>query len=185
MEKLILSENEIQSLVAKVGGRITADYKGCEKPPVIICVMNGAMAFCADLLKRVDLDVVFDYIQVKSWSGTKSTGQIQMVKDISTDIKGRDVLLVEDIVDTGHSMLYLTKYLQEKYQPKTLKICAFFDKPSGRQVELKAHYVGYELKGNEFLVGYGLDYNGLGRNIPYVFVPSKDQIEAWDKANQD
>lgn len=184
MEKVILGQGELQAIAKRLGQEISQDYAGKEKPPVLLCVMKGAMNFAADLMKYLTIDVYFDYVQVSSWSGTKSTGEIKMLKDVSVDLKGRDVIVVEDIVDTGLSMHYLYEYLKKNYSPSSLKVCVLFDKPSGRKIEFKADYVGHCLEGNEFLVGYGLDYNGYGRNIPVVFVPSKDEIEAWDKANE-
>ena len=185
MEKTILDKKEIQAIISRLGKEITEDYKNAEKPPVLLCVMKGAMVFCADLMREIKIDIILDYIQVKSWAGTKSTGVINMVKDVSTDLNGRDVLVIEDIVDTGCSMLYLYTYLRKKFNMKSLKVCALLDKPSGREVEIKADYVGYTLSGNEFLVGYGLDYRGLVRNAPCIYVPSQDEIARWDENGED
>ena len=185
MEKIVLSETEIQGIVTRLGQEISRDYQHEELPPIILCVMKGAMVFCADLIRHIDIDVLVDYIQVKSWSGTKSTGVIHMLKDVTVDLTGRDVIVVEDIVDTGYSMKYLFEYLRNKFQMKSLKVCALLDKPSGRQIEFKADYVGHTLVGNEFLVGYGLDYKGLVRNAPCIYVPSKEEIQCWDKTGLD
>lgn len=185
MEKVILGEKEIQAIASRLGERISRDYAHNEKPPVLLCVMNGAMNFAADLMKHITIDVIFDYVQVKSWEGTKSTGKIEMVKDVFVNIADRDVLIVEDIIDSGASMHFLIHYLKEKYQPRSVKVCALFDKPSGRKIQIEADYTGFVLEGNEFLVGYGLDYKGLVRNVPFVYVPSKDEIANWDKETED
>lgn len=181
MKKVVLTEKEISSICQKLGETISAQYQSNEKPPVLICVMNGALNFTADLMKHLTIDVAFDYVQVKSWEGTKSTGQIQMAKEVSTPLDGRDVIIVEDIVDTGLSMHYLLNHLKQEFKPKSIRICALFDKPLGRKIPVKVDFVGYRLDHDEFLVGYGLDYKGLVRNVPYVFVPSEEEILHWDE----
>lgn len=181
MEKLILSQQEIEAIAARLGAQISADFSQQEQAPILICVMNGALNFTADLMKHISIDAQFDYVQVKSYEGVKSTGQVNMIKDVSLPLKGKDVIIVEDIVDSGLSMAFLTKYLKETYQPKSVSVCALFDKPQGRVNDVEVRYVGHVLEGNEFLVGYGLDYKNFVRNVPYVYVPSKDEIERWDR----
>ena len=181
MEKLILSQQAIEEIATKLGEEISRDYGNDGEPPVLICVMNGALNFTADLMKHINVDVQFDYVQVKSYQGTKTTGKVDMIKDVSLPIEGKDVIIVEDIVDTGLSMKFLTGYLKQTYHPKNVSVCALFDKPKGRITDVEVRYVGHVLEGNEFLVGYGLDYKGFARNVPYVFIPTKEEIENWDR----
>ena len=182
MEETILTKTQIEEIVERLGKKLTEDLKDEEKPPVFLCVMKGAMPFYSDLIKHVDLDMVCDYIQLSSYEGgLASTGQVKMLTDVSVDLAGRTVVIVEDIVDSGLSMSFLTKYLQDKYQPKRILICALFDKFCARKNPVKVDYAGYRLNESKFLVGYGLDYKQLLRNVPYVYVPSPSELEGWDK----
>ena len=135
-----------------------------------------------DLLKYYTLPCKIDFIQVSSYDGTSSTGVIHLKKDISIDIKGKDIVLIEDIIDTGLTLNYLKQYFQIRYMPSSITIVTLVDKKPLRKVDLKCDIVGLTLNQNKFLVGYGFDYNELVRNFDYVFVPSKKDIDEWDKA---
>jgi hypoxanthine phosphoribosyltransferase len=143
---------------------INSDYAG--KQLIIIGVLQGSIFFLVDLVKQLTMPLELDFIEATSYGGIESTGKIKIKKDISINIGGREVLLVEDIVDTGNTMSLLVPLLRER-NPRSLKLAAFLDKPSRRKKEVKIDYVG-KIIPNEFVVGYGLDYNGLYRNLPDV-----------------
>ena len=182
MEEIVLSAEDIARIVERLGADLTRDLANEERPPVFLCVMKGALPFYSDLIKQVNLPIVCDYLQISSYGGgMSSSGSITMAKDIATDLDGRTVVVVEDIVDTGLSISYLVNHIQTKFKPKKVLVCALFDKVLARKVNVKVDYAGTQLPDAKFLVGYGLDYRQLGRNVPYVFVPTKDEIEVWDK----
>ncbi|USS88622.1 hypoxanthine phosphoribosyltransferase [Fructilactobacillus hinvesii] len=166
IQTILYSEAKIRAACQRLGKQLTHDYQG--KKPLVICVLKGAVPFTADLIKQMDLYMDIDFIDVSSYhGGTESSGEIQMVKDIDEDVTGRDVLLVDDIVDTGNTLAYLKK-LFAKRGAASVQVCMLMDKPEARQIEgISADYVGFNVP-NEFLVGYGLDYQGKYRNLPYV-----------------
>jgi hypoxanthine phosphoribosyltransferase len=180
MREIVLSQEQIQKATKEVAEKINQELKGEDKIPVFIGVMKGAVHFMADLLKHITIPTFVDYIQVSSYFGTGRTGEINLVKDLTQDIKDRTVVIVEDIIDTGLSMEYLVAHLKEKYQPKRIIITALFDKVNARVNNLQCDYAGYILKENKFLVGYGLDYKELFRNVPYVFIPDENDLNEWD-----
>lgn len=179
--EIVLSTEEIDEIVTNVANQLNKMYENTKKIPVLIGVLKGALPFMMDLIKKLNFDLVIDFIQVTSYSGTSSTGVIHLKKDITTDIKGKDVIIVEDIIDTGLTLNYLKQYIQMNYQPADIKIVCFVDKKPLRKVDLKADIAGITMNQAKFLVGYGFDYNEIGRNINYVFVPTKKQLEDWDK----
>ena len=167
IEKVLYSEEDIKEACQRLGKQLTKDYHG--KKPLVLSVLTGAMFFTTDVLRQFKDYSEIDFIDVSSYKGgTKSTGKVDLVTDISQDVAGRDVLIVEDIVDTGRTLKYIIELLYAR-KAKSVKICTFLDKPEGRVVEAKADYVGFTVP-NEFVVGYGLDYQGLYRNLPYVGV---------------
>jgi hypoxanthine phosphoribosyltransferase len=180
MKEMVLSRRAIALTCAKLGSQLTELLKDEEKLPLFVCVMKGAMPFMVDLLKDVKVPLLEDYVQLESYSGTQSTGTVQLKHDISTPIDGRSVIIVEDVVDTGLSMAFLKEHLQTLGQPKRIVICALFDKKIARKVEVKVDFAGRVLTENKFLLGYGLDYNGLERNTPYVYIPSGEEVQALD-----
>lgn len=182
--EIVFSKEEIDQIVSRVADKLNEEYKTKNTIPVFIGVLKGAMPFMMDLIKKCDFDLKTDFIQVTSYSGTSSTGVIHLKKDISEDIKGKDVVIVEDIIDTGLTLNYLKQYIQLNYNPRSIKIVCFVDKKPLRKVELTADIAGVTINQNKFLVGYGFDYNELGRNYDYVFVPSKKQLTDWDKKLQ-
>ncbi len=181
MKEIVLNEAEIQEAVKRVAEELKERFKDSDSIPVFIGVLKGAMPFMMDLLKYYDLPVIEDFIQVSSYDGTSSTGVIHLKKDVSEDIKNKDVVLIEDIVDTGTTLSYLKQYIKIKYQPRSITICSFLDKKPLRKVDLEADIVGVSLTKNQFLVGYGLDYNEIKRNTPYIFIPDEKELDEWNE----
>lgn len=181
MKEIVLSESEIQEVVKSCAEKLKERFKDSDQVPIFIGVLKGALPFMLDLMKYYDLPVVEDFIQVSSYSGVESTGVIHLKKDVSEDIKNKDIVLIEDIVDTGTTLNYLKQYLQIKYQPRSITICSLLDKKPLRKVDLEADIVGVSLTKNQFLVGYGLDYYEICRNINYVFVPDEEDLKTWNE----
>ena len=167
VEEVLLSEEAIQARVRELGVQLTADYDGLE--PVLISVLKGSIVFLADLVRGVELPLSIDIMEVSSYgAATESSGQVRILKDLSHPIEGRDVVVVEDIIDTGLTLNYLLRYLREK-GPASLRICCLLDKPARRLTEIEIDYVGFTIP-DRFVVGYGLDYGERYRNLPYVGV---------------
>lgn len=167
IKKILVSREEIAKRVAELGKQISEDYKG--ESVTLVCTLRGASIFFADLVREIEGDVEIDFIAVSSYgAGTKSSGEVKMIKDLSEPIKDKNVIIVEDIIDTGITLCYLKKLLLAR-APKTLKVCSLLDKPSRRQVDFKGDYIGFEIE-NEFVVGYGLDYGEKMRNFKDVCV---------------
>ena len=165
--KVLLSGKEREKRVGEIAAQITRDYAG--ESVLMVGILRGAVVFFSELVKRVDLDLRFDFMVVSSYgSGTDSSGEIRIVKDLSQPIEGMNVIIVEDIIDTGYTLKNLKKLLSTR-NPKSLKICSLLDKPSRRKVELEGDYIGFKVP-NEFVVGYGLDYNEKYRNLPDICV---------------
>lgn len=166
IKKISLSEEQINQIVTALGAKITDDYK--DKEPIFVGLLKGCNPFMMDLLKKVDLYCSLDYMDVSSYVGTSSSGTVIINQDLKANIAGKDVIIVDDILDTGRTLNEVTKLLYSR-GAKTVKICVLLDKPEGRLVDIKADYVG-GLVPNEFVVGYGLDYNERYRNLPYICV---------------
>ncbi len=168
IKKILVTEDELRTITKRLGEQITKDYAG--KKLLIIGVLNGCIYFLTDLSRYIDLECKLDFIQASSYgSGTESSGRIEIVKDISDkDLSQFDVLLVEDILDTGNTLKYIKDMLVER-NPKSIAIITLLDKPARREADVKADYVGTDVP-NEFVVGYGLDYNQYYRNLPYIGV---------------
>ena len=164
--EILLSEDQIRLKVAEIGKRISADYAGREL--TLVSVLKGSLPFMADLMRQIELPLRIDLMEVSSYGGTstESSGLVRILKDLSAPIDGRDVLLVEDIIDTGLTLNYLLRYLRGK-NPKSIKVCSLLDKPARRLVEIPIDYVGFEIP-DAFVVGYGLDYRDQYRNLPYI-----------------
>ncbi len=183
MKKIILSENEILEICKSIAHQLENKYKFSDSIPVFVGVMKGAIPFMMDLLKVYTLPVMIDFIQVSSYNGTESTGTIVLKKDVSLNLKDKDVVLVEDIVDSGLTMNFLKEFILKKYSPKSITTVALLDKKCQRKIPFELDYIGKEIP-NEFVIGYGLDYNDLGRNVPFVFVPEEKEIREYDLALQ-
>ena len=167
IKKVLITKEEIAKRVAQLGEQISKDYRG--EPITLVCTLRGASIFFADLAREIDGDVEMDFIAVSSYgAGTSSSGEVKMVKDLSAPIKDKNVIVDEDIIDTGITLNYLKKLLLAR-APKSLKVCALLDKPSRRKVDFKGDYIGFEIE-NEFVVGYGLDYDEKMRNFKDVCV---------------
>ena len=166
IERVLLSKEEIENKVSEIGAQITADYEG--KYPVFVGILKGCFVFMADLLRHVDVTCTMDFMAVSSYSGTKTTGAVKINKDLQHDIKGRHVILVEDILDSGITLNYIKNYLSVR-EPASIKIATLLDKPARRQADIKADYACFEVP-DAFVVGYGLDYNEYYRNLPYIGV---------------
>lgn len=167
IKKVLITKEEIAKRVSQLGEQISKDYRG--EPITLVCTLRGASIFFADLAREIDGDVEMDFIAVSSYgAGTSSSGEVKMVKDLSAPIKDKNVIVVEDIIDTGITLNYLKKLLLAR-SPKSLKVCALLDKPSRRKVDFKGDYIGFEIE-NEFVVGYGLDYDEKMRNFKDVCV---------------
>lgn len=180
MKEMVMSEAEIQAACEKMGTSLSQTLAHEEKLPIFVCVMKGAMNFFVDLLKRVDVPLLEDYVRLQSYAGKASTGKISLLSDLKCDIDGRSIILVEDVVDTGLSMDFLIKHIATLGKPKRIILCALFDKKIARIVPVKVDYAGCTLTENKFLLGYGLDYKGLKRNIPYVYFPDEAEVKAMD-----
>lgn len=166
IQEVLLTEEQIQTRIRELGQILTAEYAG--KNPVVVGVMKGVVIFYSDMIRQIKVPCQMDFMWISSYAGTNSTGEMVVRRDLSEDIKGRHVLILEDIYDTGNSLSFLYDYLMTK-EPASLKICTLLDKPSRRKpgITLQADYVGFEVP-NAFVVGYGLDYNEYYRNLPYV-----------------
>ena len=165
IEKILITEEELKSRVSVLGREISADYAG--KSPVFIGVLKGCFIFMADLLRCVELPCELDFMAVSSYGGgTSTTGAVQITKDLHRDIEGRDIILVEDILDSGVTLSYLRSYLQNR-RPASVKIATLLDKPARRRADIRADYAGFSVP-DAFVVGYGLDYAERYRNLPYI-----------------
>ena len=168
IQEILLTEEQIKTRIAELGKELTADYAG--KDPIIVGVLKGVVVFYADMIREIKTHCEMDFMWISSYAGTNSTGKMEVKRDIASDIKGRHVLILEDIYDTGNSLDFTYRHLLTR-EPASLKICTLLDKPERRRpgITLKPDYVGFTIP-NAFVVGYGLDYNGHYRNLPYVGV---------------
>ena len=172
---ILISEEEIRSKVRELGAQVTADYTG--RSVTLVSVLKGSLPFMADLMRAIDVPVQIDLMEVSSYGGatTETSGLVRILKDLSSSIAGRDVLIVEDIIDTGLTLNYLLRYLRGK-NPASLRICALLDKPARRLVEIPIDYTGFTIP-DEFVVGYGLDFGEFYRNLPFIGVLRRELYE--------
>lgn len=167
LDRVIVSEEQIKSRVAEMGAQITRDYAG--KELFVICILKGASIFMADLVRQIKVPVQIDFMSLSSYGkSTQTSGVVRMLRDLDQEITGKDVLVVEDIIDTGLTLSYLKENLLAR-KPATLKFCTFLDKPSRRKVDFKPNYSGLEIE-DYFVVGYGLDYQEKYRELPFIGV---------------
>lgn len=165
ISEVLISEEQLQKRVAEIGAQVTADYKG--EDLLLVGILKGSVPFMADLMRKIDLNVKIDFMQVSSYGGgTRTSGVVQIVKDLDSDITGKNVLIVEDIIDSGLTLDYLKTYLSGR-GAKSLKIATMLDKPSRRKVDLKPDYCGFQVD-DLFIVGYGLDLDQDYRQLPYI-----------------
>ena len=175
IQQILLSEEQIQNKIKELGEILTAEYEG--KNPVIVGVLKGVVVFYGDMIRQIKTPCQLDFMWISSYAGANSSGKMLVRQDVTADIKGRHVLILEDIFDTGNSLSFTVEHLLSK-EPASLKICTLLDKPERRKpgVTLQADYVGFTIP-NAFVVGYGLDYNEKYRNLPYVGILKPEVYE--------
>ena len=162
---VLITEEQIREKAKEIGAQITKDYAG--KEIILIGILRGAVPWMAEVMKRIELDMVIDFMAVSSYgAATKSSGVVKINKDLDVNIDGRDIVIVEDIVDSGVTLSYLEGYLKSR-GAASIRLCSLLDKPEGRRVDIKADYVGFTVD-DRFIVGYGLDYDQRYRNLPYI-----------------
>ena len=163
----LISEEDVAKKIAEMGAQISKDYEG--ESVYLLCILKGGVFFTTELAKHITVPVDIDFMSVSSYGGeTTSSGIVRIVKDLDTPIEGKNVLIAEDIIDTGRTLAYLMEHLKQR-KPKSLKLCTLLDKPDRRVSDVKVDYTGFEIP-DEFVVGYGLDYDQRYRNLPYVGV---------------
>jgi hypoxanthine phosphoribosyltransferase len=167
VEEVLLTGDRIQARVAELGTQLAADYAG--RDPVLVSVLKGSIVFLGDLVRRMEIPLSIDLMEVSSYgASTESSGQVRILKDLSMTIEGRDVIVVEDIIDTGLTLNYLLRYLHDK-GPASIRICCLLDKPARRLADITIDYRGFTIP-DRFVIGYGLDYDERYRNLPYIGV---------------
>lgn len=167
IEKVLISQEELSKIVKDLGAKISEEYK--DRDLLLVSILKGSVIFMADLMREITIPCNIDFMAVSSYgSGTKSSGVVKIIKDLDKSIEGKDLLIVEDILDSGRTLNYIREILLAR-NPKSIRICTLFDKPERREVDLYADYIGSRVP-NEFIVGYGLDYNEYYRNLPYIGV---------------
>jgi hypoxanthine phosphoribosyltransferase len=167
VEEVLLTGEQIQARVGELGRQLAADYAG--RDPVLVSVLKGSIVFLADLVRRTEIPLSIDLMEVSSYgASTESSGQVRILKDLSMAIEGRDVIVVEDIIDTGLTLNYLLRYLHDK-GPASIRICCLLDKPARRLADISIDYRGFTIP-DRFVIGYGLDYDERYRNLPYIGV---------------
>jgi hypoxanthine phosphoribosyltransferase len=165
IKSILLSEEEIAEKVKELGQRITNDYKG--KDLILVGILKGAVIFMADLARNINMPIGMDFMAVSSYGkSSTSTGEVRIIKDLDFSVEDKDILIVEDIIDSGYTLAYLTDNLKKR-GAKSVKVCTLLDKPDRRKVDVPVDYPGFDIP-DEFVVGYGLDYSEKGRNLPYV-----------------
>lgn len=175
IQKVLLTQEQIQNRIRELGEELTAEYAG--KNPVVVGVLKGVVIFYADMVRQIKTPCQMDFMWISSYAGTDSTGKMLVRQDVTADVTGRHVLILEDIFDTGNSLNFTVEHLLSK-SPASLKICTLLDKPDRRRpgITLQADYVGFTIP-NEFVVGYGLDYNEQYRNLPFIGVLKPEVYE--------
>ena len=173
IKTVLISEEQIRTRSEELGKQITEDYAREGKAPYAVALLRGSVPFLADIIKYIDLDIQYDFMDVTSYAGTRTTGDIKILKDLDTSVVGKDILLVEDIVDSGFTIEAVKKLLFRK-EAASVKVVTLLDKPSRRKVDVTPEYVGFEIE-DLFVVGYGMDYNQHYRCLPYIAV-LKDEI---------
>jgi hypoxanthine phosphoribosyltransferase len=167
VEEILLSEEQLRQRIAELGAQLAADYAG--RTPILVSVLKGSIIFLADLIRSTPIPLSLDLMEVSSYgSGTETSGQVRILKDLSSSIEGRDVVVVEDIIDTGLTLNYLLRYLGERH-PSSIRICCLLDKPARRLADIEIAYRGFTIP-DRFVVGSGLDYDERYRNLPFVGV---------------
>lgn len=174
VKSVLVSKEELEKRISEIGAEITKEYEG--KDLLMVCILRGSAIFFADLVRKIDIPVKLDFMAISSYgAGSRSSGEVRMIKDLNTKIEGMNVIIVEDIIDSGYTIKYLKNLLLQR-NPASLKICTLLDKPERREVEIEGDYVGFKIP-NAFVIGYGLDYNENYRNIPEVCIIDERAIK--------
>lgn len=173
IEQVLYTQAQINHRMDEIASQLTAKYQ--DQCPLIVSVMTGAVVFTVEMIKRLKFKLNLDYVDVSSYADGTHAGKVKLVQDLSSSIEGRPVIIMEDIIDTGHTLKYLANLLKGR-GAKSIEICALLDKPNRREVNVEADYVGFKVP-NEFIVGYGLDYSGLYRNLPYIGILEQSVYE--------
>lgn len=168
IDRILVTEEQIENKARELGAVITEDYNKTGSTPLLVALLRGSVPFFSELAKNIDLDIEYDFMDVSSYVGRHSSGEIRIIKDLDTSVNGKDILLVEDIVDTGKTIQAVIELLYHR-GAASVKIVTLLDKPSGRTNHLKADYIGFEV-GNEFVVGFGMDFNQKYRCLPFIAV---------------
>ena len=177
IDRILISEEELSKIVKELGAKITEDYK--DKNLLLVSILKGSVTFMADLMREITVPCEIDFMCVSSYGGgTKTSGTVKIIKDLDINLEGKDLLLVEDILDSGKTLNYITQVLKTR-NPASIRICTLLDKPERREADIKADYFGAFVP-DEFVVGYGLDYAEKYRNLPYIGV-LKPEIYSTDK----
>lgn len=176
IDRVLVSEKEIDEAVERIANEITEEYKNCDEELVLIGILKGSVFFLADLSRKIDLPISFDFMSVSSYGlGTESSGDVRILKDLDQSIDKKNVIIVEDIIDTGYTLSYLIDNLKSR-GAKSIKTAVLLDKKERRIVEFEADYVGYEIP-DEFVVGYGIDYAQKYRNLPFIGIIKREVYE--------
>lgn len=180
ISEVFFSAEQLEEIVKRIGKQISEDYK--DKNLMLVCVLKGSVMFMSDLMKHITIPCSIDFLAAESYgSNMKSSGEVKITKDISGDIRGCDILLVEDILDSGRTLKKLTEFIKIK-EPASISICTLLDKPSRRTVEIEAKYIGAEVQ-DQFVVGYGLDFAQKYRNLPFIGILKPEAIERVNSQN--
>jgi hypoxanthine phosphoribosyltransferase len=167
VEEVLITDDQIREKTAELGRKLTEEYRG--KNPLLICVLKGGLMFLADLMREIRIPVEIDFMAVSSYGdATESSGVVRILMDLDRNIRGRHVLIVEDIIDTGRTLTYIIENLRTR-GPASIKVCTLLDKPARRLLDISIDYVGFEIP-DRFVIGYGLDYGEIYRNLPFVGV---------------
>jgi len=172
--QVLISAAELKARIHELGRQISADYAG--EDLLLVCVLKGAVSFLADLMREITIPHAIDFMAISSYgASTESSGVVRILKDLDTNISGRNVLIVEDIIDTGRTLNYITQNLRTRC-PKTVRICTLLSKPSRRELDIPLDYVGFEIP-NKFVIGYGLDFAEIYRSLPYIGVLKREKYD--------
>jgi len=165
IKEILVDEDQIKRKVAELGAKITEDYRG--KDLVLVGILKGAVIFMSDLVRNIKMPIGMDFMAVSSYGrSSTSTGEVRIIKDLESSVENKDIIIVEDIIDTGYTLAYLTDNIRKR-GARSVKVCTLLDKPERRKVDVPVDYPGFEIP-DEFVIGYGLDYAEMGRNLPYV-----------------
>ncbi len=175
VKEILISNEEIQVRCKELGATLTDKFKGYENAPIFVALLKGSVPFLAELIKHIDLEMEMDFMDVSSYEGTKSTGDIKILKDLDKSINGLDIVLVEDIVDTGNTLTNVIEMLKNK-GAKSITVVTLLDKPSRREVPIQADYIGFTIE-DFFVIGFGLDFNQKYRNLPYIGILKEEYYQ--------